>query len=84
MILSLAHQQSGHTSMGITFELENSDIVVDFEPDFDLSINCVDIEKVRWKFQDGTHTRVVADVFSNPQTSRSSRTYLLPDLRLCD
>ena len=84
MILSLAHQQSGHTSMEIKFELEDSDIVADFEPDFNIPINCVDIEKVRWKFQDGTHTRVVADVFSNSQISRSRRTYLLPDLRLCD
>ena len=70
--------------MEIKFELEDSDIVADFEPDFNIPINCVDIEKVRWKFQDGTHTRVVADVFSNSQISRSRRTYLLPDLRLCD
>ena len=70
--------------MEITFELEDSDIVADFEPDFDLSVNCCDIEKVQWKFQDGTHSGVVADVFSKPQTSRSRRTYLLPDLRLWD
>ena len=70
--------------MEITFEPENSDIIADFEPDFDLSINCSDIEKVQWKFQDGTHSGNVADVFSKPQTSRSGRTYLLPDLRLWD
>ena len=70
--------------MEIKFELEDSDIVVDFEPDFDIPINCCDIGKVQWKFQDGTHSGVVADVFSKPQVSRSRRTYLLPYLRLCD
>jgi hypothetical protein len=84
VIRSLAHQQSGHTSMEITLEFEDTDIIVAFEPEFDLSINCVDIEKVQWNFQDGNHTRVVADVFSNPQISRSRRTSLLPDLRLCN
>ena len=70
--------------MEITLEFEDSDIIVEFDPEFDVASNCTDIEKVQWKFQNGTHTRVVADVFSDPQTSRSRRTYLLPDLRLCD
>ena len=70
--------------MEIIFEPEDSDLNIEFEPDFDLSINCCDIEKVQWKFQDGTHSGNVADVFSKPQTSRSRRTHLLPDLRLCD
>ena len=70
--------------MEIKFELEDSDIVAEFKPDFDIPINCTDIEKVRWKFQDGTHTRVVADVFGSPEDGRSATTYILPDLRLCD
>ena len=75
----------GHTlEMEIKLELENSDIVADFDPEFDVASNCTDIEKVQWKFQNGTHTRVVADVFGSPEDGRSSTTYILPALRLCD
>jgi len=80
VILSLAHQQSGHTSMEITLEFEDTDIIVEFEPEFDLSINCVDIEKVQWNFQDGNHTRIVANVFLEPEDERGSPAYILPDM----
>tara|TARA_R110002020_G_scaffold457992_1_gene675143 strand:- start:3595 stop:3795 length:201 start_codon:yes stop_codon:yes gene_type:complete len=66
--------------MEITFELEDSDIIVDFEPDFDLAVNCTDIEKVQWKFQNGNHTGVVADVFSKPQDDGDSPARILPHL----
>jgi IMP cyclohydrolase len=70
--------------MEISFELEDSDIECVFEPDFALPYNCCDIEKVQWKFSNGTHTGTVADVFSSPADGRSTTTYILPDLRLCD
>ena len=69
--------------MEITFELEDSDIVVDFEPDFVPSINCVDIEKVQWSFQDGTHTGVVASLLGSTPEHEHSTTHLLPSVRLC-
>ena len=70
--------------MEITFELEDSDIVVDFEPDFGPSINCVDIEKVQWSFQDGTHTGVVASLLGSTPEHEHPPTRLLPIVRLCD
>ncbi|HIF38507.1 MAG TPA: hypothetical protein EYQ69_04695 [Gemmatimonadetes bacterium] len=70
--------------MEITFEPEDSDIIVGFEPEFAVASNCTDIEKVQWNFQNGNHTRVMADVFGSPEDGRSATTYILPDLRLCD
>ena len=35
--------------MEITFELENSDIVVDFEPDFRVQTNTTDQTAVSWR-----------------------------------
>jgi len=70
--------------MEITFELEDSDIVVDFEPDFGPSINCVDIEKVQWTFQDGTHTRAMASLFHSTPEYEHASTRLPQTVRLCD
>ena len=70
--------------MEITFELEDSNIVVDFEPDFGPSINCTDIEKVQWSFQDGTHTGVVASLLGSTPEHEHPPTRLLPIVRLCD
>ena len=66
--------------MEITLELEDSDLIVDFDPEFDVAINCVDIEKVQWQFQDGNHSPIVADVFSFATEGRSTTTYIYPDL----
>jgi hypothetical protein len=64
--------------MEITLEFEDTDIIVAFEPEFDLSINCTDIEKVQWKFQDGTHTRVVAGLLHSTPEYEHTATRLLP------
>ena len=66
--------------MEITLEFEDSDIIVGFEPEFDLSVNCTDIEKVQWNLQNGNHTRIVANVFLEPEDERGSPAYILPDM----
>ena len=68
--------------MEIKFELEDSDLECVFEPDFDIPINCCDIERVTWNFQDGTHTRTMASLFSSTPEYEHSATHLLPTLRL--
>ena len=74
----------GHIDMEITLELEDSDLIIDFEPDFDLSINCVDIEKVCWKFQDGTHSGAMAGLFGGTPKHEYTSTRLPQTVRLCD
>jgi len=76
-------QPYGHIEMEIKLELDNG-FVCDFEPDFDLSINCVDIEKVRWKFQDGTHSGAVAGLLRSTPKHEHTTAHLLPAVRLCD
>ena len=70
--------------MEIKFELEDSDLNIEFEPDFDLSINCVDIEKVQWNFQDGTHTGTVASLLGGTPEHEYTSTRLPQTVRLCD
>jgi len=64
--------------MEITFEFEDSDILVEFEPEFDLPYNCCDIERVAWNFQDGNHTPVVASLLSGSSKYEYPSTYILP------
>jgi hypothetical protein len=65
--------------MEIKFELENSDIVADFEPDFRLP-NLCDTEKVQWKFSHGKNSHTVADVFDKPPDARLPTERILSDL----
>ena len=67
--------------MGIIFESENSDLVIEFESDL-LCENFSDRTSVLWKFHDRTHTRVVADVFDCTPASESRPNSLLPTVRL--
>ena len=70
--------------MEIIFEPEDSNLNIKFEPDFDLSINCVDIEKVQWNFQDGTHTGTVASLLGGTPEHEYTSTRLPQTVRLCD
>ena len=70
--------------MEVIFEPEDSDLNIEFEPDFDLAVNCTDIEKVQWSFQDGTHTGVVASLLGSTPEHEHPPTRLLPIVRLCD
>ena len=65
--------------MEIKFELENSDIVADFEPDF-LLPNLCDSKKVQWKFPHGKDSHTVANVFGESQDARLPTERILPDL----
>ena len=69
--------------MEITFEFEDSDLIVDFEPDFDVDVNFCDIERVAWNFHNGNHTPIVANLFGGSSKYEYSSTYILPTLRLC-
>ena len=51
--------------MEITLELEDSDLIVDFDPEFDVAINCVDIEKVQWNFHSGNYSPIVTSILSD-------------------
>jgi hypothetical protein len=64
--------------MEITFEPEDSDIIVGFEPEFAVASNCTDIRKVRWKLQDGTHSRTVAGLLHSTPEYEHTATRLLP------
>jgi len=70
--------------MEIKFELEDSDLVVEFEPDFGIPINCCDIGKVQWNFQDGTHSRTMASLFHSTPKYEHASTRLPQIVRLCD
>ena len=83
MELTFLYQRSGHINMEITFEFEDSDIIVEFEPEFDVDVNFCDIERVQWNFQNGNHSRVVASLLSGSSKYEYSSTYILPTLRLC-
>lgn len=48
--------------MEITFEFEDSDIIVEFEPDFDVDVNFCDIERVQWNFQNGNHSPILTSI----------------------
>ena len=65
--------------MEITFELEDSDLVVEIDPDFVCS-NYSSTTEVQWELQGGTHTTTVANVFDNLQECEHSRIYILPSL----
>ena len=83
-ILSYANleiQIYGHTlKMEIKFELEDSDLECVFEPEFDININCCDIERVQWSFQNGNHSGVVASMLGSSPEYEYSPAYLLPSM----
>ena len=69
--------------MEIRFELEDSDdTVIEFDSSF-LYEYFSDRTEVQWKFHNGTHTRIVADVFDSSPASESVSHNFLPTLRLC-
>jgi hypothetical protein len=68
--------------MEFTFELENSDLVFEFEPSF-FSENFSDRTAVQWKFHNGNHTQLMANVFCSPPASESRPYDLLSTMRLC-
>ena len=65
--------------MEITLELENSDLVIDFEPDF-LCGNVSDKTQVRWKLQNGGNSYSLADVFNWVSDEEDTTDDLLPNL----
>ena len=68
--------------MEIIFELENSDIEIEFTPDFDWvhqtqpGRNKSDFTKVQWKLQDRGGTAIVADVLLELP---DETTYIIPN-----
>ena len=68
--------------MEIVFESENSDLVIEFEPNF-VCENFSDRTEVLWKFQNGTYSTILADVFCSTPKSEGESGCLLPTLRLC-
>tara|TARA_R100000501_G_C2572089_1_gene78594 strand:+ start:502 stop:726 length:225 start_codon:yes stop_codon:yes gene_type:complete len=68
--------------MEIIFELENSDIEIEFTPDFDWvhktqpGRNRSDFNKVQWKLQDRGGTAIVADVLLELP---DETTYIIPN-----
>ena len=64
--------------MEITFELEDSDIIIDFDPDFDVSINFCDIERVSWEFHNGSHTGIVASLLRSTPEHEYATAYIFP------
>lgn len=67
--------------MEIRFELEDSDIVVEFDCDF-LCENFSDREDLRWNLHNGNYTPIVANVFCGSSTSEGRTNSLLPTVRL--
>ena len=65
--------------MEITLELENSDLVIDFEPEF-LCGNVSDQTKVQWQFHDRRNSYPLADVFNRITNAEDSGSDLLPNL----
>ena len=65
--------------MEITLELEDSDLVIDFEPDF-LCGNVSDQTQVRWKLQNGGNSYSVADVFDGVSDEEDTTYDLLPNV----
>jgi len=63
--------------MEIEFKLDDGS-VYDFEPDFDVAINYVDIREVTWNFQDGNHSGTVASLFGGSSEYEYPTTYILP------
>ena len=70
--------------MEITLEFEDSDIVVEFDPEFHVASNCTDIGKVQWKFQNGTHSSTVASLLRGTPKYGHASTRLPQTVRLCD
>jgi len=62
--------------MEITFEFEDSDILVEFEPEFDLPYNCCDIERVAWNFHNGSHTGTVASLLYGTSEHEYATTHI--------
>jgi hypothetical protein len=67
--------------MEIILELENSDLVIEFDSNI-LYENYSDRTEVQWRFHDGTSSGVMADVFDCLQENSDTRTNLLPAVRL--
>ena len=68
--------------MEIRLELENSDLIVEFDCDF-LCENFSDREDLRWNLHHGNHTPVVANVFGSTHGSESAGQCVPQELRLC-
>jgi hypothetical protein len=80
LTINILDQLCGHINMEITLEFEDSDILVEFEPEFNVASNSVDIEKATWSFQDRTHSGAVASLFGSTPEYENAPTRLLPAL----
>ena len=68
--------------MEIVLELENSDLIIEFTPDvFDQNFS--DRTEVRWDFQHGTHSAIMASLLVELPEIRDTSPYLYTTLRLC-
>ena len=63
--------------MEIELELDNG-FICDFEPEFNLTVNRSNIEKVQWDLYYGTDSYSVADVFDKPPDEGDSTVRILP------
>ena len=68
--------------MEIILELENSDLIIEFEPSF-FDENFSDREDLRWNLHHGNHSEFMGDVFSSSSASKSICQCLQTELRLC-
>ena len=65
--------------MEITFELENSDLVIDFEPEF-LCGNVSDQTQVQWQLHNRGNSHTLANVFNRIRDAEDSSYDLLPNV----
>ena len=70
--------------MKILFELENSDLDIEFTPDFRMPGNYSDTTKVQWELSDCTDTKHLDDVLIefSPEESLYESNVSLENLRL--
>lgn len=75
---------SGHTDMEIEFELEDSDIIVDFISDFRVQTNASDQTKVSWRLpnrKSALNVGVLCEEFST-ESPADTTVFSWPDVRL--
>ena len=68
--------------MEFILELEDSDLVIEFIPDV-FEQNFSDRTEVRWNFQYGNHSSIMASLLVELPETRDTSPYLHTTLRLC-
>ena len=68
--------------MEITFENENSDLIIEFDSDI-LCENYSDRTAVQWQFYNKTHSSILANVLSISPSNWCQPGCILPGMRLC-